>query len=308
MMKGGWIPDAGRHALDLLSRIKALRIEFKDAPSLAMALMDVLGCDTCGVLVEVQPGEYKATHVSGPVHPRGSIKCQWLTDLESGQAPPITTSAENSDLKWCGIWILGVKLDGPHRRVVLCGRGDKLFVSYDVNVAKLIVSAASQCATEARVFSALRQAHSSLLTVFGKDSGDGLIRLRQIAARLEESGYDPVLLKDIPDVASQSLEEKAVFWAVVSRFVIVEDSTPTGHLIELRDLTVNRIVTVVLRERGKASTFMVKGIEEDFRFVKELEYDAKSLKDAVRKANTWAEATIQRRTSRFNNEYRSWRP
>lgn len=98
-----------------------------------------------------------------------------------------------------------------------------------------------------------------------------------------------------------------MFWALSSRFVILEDSVPTGHLIELKDLQVNRVTTIVLREKGRGSTYMSAALGVDFRFMHELTYTRKTLRTTVERSVKWAKRFVESRARRLDREYKSWR-
>lgn len=146
-----------------------------------------------------------------------------------------------------------------------------------------------------------------MVLVLGKDTGASLHRLRHIASRLKGLGYDPVLLKDFRDVPMQSSEEKLVTFAMLARFVVLEDSEPAGQIDELSILARNRIITAVLRERGKGGTFMQIDYEQDFgAFVRVWEYDSQELNRTVANLTRWAEATVKKREAIYDKLY-PWR-
>src|SRR5208283_2499166 len=63
--------------------------------------------------------------------------------------------------------------------------------------------------------------------VLGKDTGEGMERLRFIAAKLEELGYYPVIIKDQPDKLGESVIQKVMRHALSSKFVLVENTEPS---------------------------------------------------------------------------------
>lgn len=130
-------------------------------------------------------------------------------------------------------------------------------------------------------------------------------RLRKIAAFLSKS-YNPLLAKDIPDNLQQDLRQKVVTIGAVSRFVIVEDSSPSGHIRELVDCKNNDWVTIILREQGQKSTFMTAGISNTSTVIKEYEYTPNNLQAVLTNAVDWAEQTIKT-TGRKQTEEYPWR-
>ncbi|MBI4833445.1 MAG: hypothetical protein HY811_01310 [Planctomycetes bacterium] len=130
-------------------------------------------------------------------------------------------------------------------------------------------------------------------------------RLREIAAALSKR-YTPILVKDIPDSLYQDIRQKAITIGSVSRFVIVEDSSPSGHLRELDDCKNNDWITVILREQGQKSTFMTAGISNTSTIMKEFEYTTDSLNNVIENAIKWAEETIVTRKKQMIAQY-PWR-
>ena len=142
--------------------------------------------------------------------------------------------------------------------------------------------------------------------VLGKDTGAELHELIQIRDYLKGIGYDAELIKDLPEIPMMSNEEKVRLWCLVSRFVIMVDRSPAGHLAEYVILREQRTILALLRPRGHGSTYMI-GDDQlvDSNAVRLFEFDETPLKtlDPVKK---WAEMTVQKRTSQYNKAY-PWR-
>jgi hypothetical protein len=81
-----------------------------------------------------------------------------------------------------------------------------------------------------------------------------------LQAYWDRIGYKPLLIKDIPDFEHYGLQQKLVAIAGMSRFIVIDDSNPSGHLIELEICRLNRWVTIVLRVHGCPSSWMTAGI------------------------------------------------
>jgi hypothetical protein len=93
--------------------------------------------------------------------------------------------------------------------------------------------------------------------VLGKDTGAGMKRLRLIAGALEELGYYPVIIKDQPDKLGESVIQKVMRYALSSRFVLVENTEPSGHLYEIPHVgKAAECVVGFLQEKGKGATWM----------------------------------------------------
>ena len=53
-------------------------------------------------------------------------------------------------------------------------------------------------------------------------------------------------MRDFPNIPEQTIEEKAQLLASLSRFVICDDATPSGHILELRLLSELRVAIAIL--------------------------------------------------------------
>lgn len=131
-------------------------------------------------------------------------------------------------------------------------------------------------------------------------------RLISIKQALEVLGYNGVLLDEIPDDLHYSLAQKAVAIGSVSRFIIFDDSSKSGHLIELAHAQNNDWVTIILREQGSDSSFMTLGANATSRVVREMSYTLDNLHDVLGNASNWAEQEIARLNSFYVGSY-PWR-
>jgi len=131
-------------------------------------------------------------------------------------------------------------------------------------------------------------------------------QLREIAKIIQTGGYNSILIKDIPDNLEQNINQKVVAVGSVSRFIIVEDSYASGHLTELSHCKNNDWVTIILREKGKQSSFMSSGLSITSKVIKEFEYTIANLEDVVKESVMWAEKTIEDNKRSFASVY-PWR-
>ena len=95
------------------------------------------------------------------------------------------------------------------------------------------------------------------MLVLGKDVGQALDRLKRIAAELEPLGYHTYIMKEQPDKAGESVIQKVLRHALSSKFVLIENTEPSGHLSAIPHVAkAAECVTVVLQEEGKGATWM----------------------------------------------------
>jgi len=132
--------------------------------------------------------------------------------------------------------------------------------------------------------------NSDSVLVLGKDTGDGLGRLKRIASKLEQLGYYTYIIKEQQDRAGESVVQKVMRYALSSKFVLIENSEASGHLYEIPHVAkAAECVTVVLQETGKGATWMFEDAYAKYKHWYKLIYDDARLEGAVEEAATWAE-------------------
>lgn len=136
--------------------------------------------------------------------------------------------------------------------------------------------------------------NSDSVLVLGKDTGPALTRLKRIAAKLEELGYSPFIIKEQPNKAGEGIIQKVMRHALSSKFVLIENTEASGHLYELPHVAkATECVTVVLQESGKGSTWMFEDAYGKHRHWHKLTYEADNVERAVEEAAKWAEAFVR---------------
>lgn len=133
--------------------------------------------------------------------------------------------------------------------------------------------------------------NAETVLVLGKDTGAGLKRLRLIAAKLEELGYYPVIIKDQPDKLGESVIQKVMRHALSSKFVLVENTEPAGHLYEIPHVgKAAECVIGFLQEKGKGATWMFEDAYARNQHWQKFTYAPGAIGKAVTVAAEWAEA------------------
>lgn len=131
--------------------------------------------------------------------------------------------------------------------------------------------------------------------VFGKyGDNESLGELVQIRDYLKKS-YEAYLLSELPEHPSMSIEEKVKLWSSASRFCVMIDRLPAGHLVEYPYLKSTRVVLILLRPEAGGSTTMIEDDSIDFPFIKMFRFE-KSPLEVVDNALIWAEEFIEERT------------
>ena len=135
---------------------------------------------------------------------------------------------------------------------------------------------------------------SDSVLILGKDTGPALDRLQRIASRLQERGYYAYIIKDQADKPGEGVVQKVLRYALSSKFVLIENTEPSGHLYEFPHVAkAAECVTVVLQEEGKGATWMFEDAYAKHKHWYKLEYREGDLEHAVDMAAEWAEKFVR---------------
>lgn len=145
-----------------------------------------------------------------------------------------------------------------------------------------------------------------LVLLLGDYGDDGLQRLAAISAALSSRGYEPQLIRDVPDHPHHDLTQKVVAIGAIARFVVVDDSSKSGHLHEVQLCKQNNWVTVLLRAGGVGGSWMTAGAAIASNVIHETAYDPAHPDTAIAESTDWAEAKIKELERKFGDTY-PWR-
>jgi hypothetical protein len=136
--------------------------------------------------------------------------------------------------------------------------------------------------------------NSDSVLILGKDTGEALQRLQDIASKLQELGYYTYIIKEQPDKAGESVVQKVMRYALSSKFIIIENTEPSGHLYEIPHVAKSaECVTVVLQEEGKGATWMFEDAYAKHRHWHKIVYNRDELHSSVEQAAEWAEKFVR---------------
>jgi hypothetical protein len=139
--------------------------------------------------------------------------------------------------------------------------------------------------------------------VLGAYDTAGMERLRALSIGLTDLGYKPILVADVPDFEHYDLAQKVVAIGSLSRFIVIDDSAPSGHLNKVELCRMNRWVTVLLRAHGRAASSMTLGASIASTVIHEVAYDPDSPLSALQEATTWAEGRLVELENQLRNIY-----
>lgn len=140
--------------------------------------------------------------------------------------------------------------------------------------------------------------------VLGEDTSR-VGQLRSIQRWLDNHGFQSVLVKDLPDIPEQTVEEKVALLASLCSFVVCDDAVPSGHIDELHMMSQLRIVTAILSPEGAGGTWMQADYDLDRSFLRRFRY-ASSPEDSLHLATDWALTQQAERRQHLNGLY-PWR-
>lgn len=150
------------------------------------------------------------------------------------------------------------------------------------------------------------QSKKSSVIVLGKDNGPELEPMLQVRDYLRSRSYDAWLIKELPEIAMLTNEEKVRLYTLSARFNVMIDQTAAGHIVEYLINREDRSILAVLRPVRSGSTWMI-GDDPlvDVNFIKIFEFEGTPVQQ-VDNAIQWAEKIAQARADAYNKAY-PWR-
>lgn len=149
--------------------------------------------------------------------------------------------------------------------------------------------------------------------ILGRDSDTtGVAKMSRIKTIVMKQGYEPIIMRDLPDIKEISYEGKMIRVAGHCRFLLAEDSRASGHIDELNICKMGEFITGTLKQVGQGSTWMQAHYPSQYMFFERFCYEDafpqvkdalcenrfKTLELAAEAAIDWAESVIK---SRYDN-------
>jgi len=173
---------------------------------------------------------------------------------------------------------------------------DELFLAY-----AQVKSAAALNLSIADYVTRFKERH---VLVLGDYSPAGRTRLEGMKQILSEANYEPVLLDELPDYPGMNLQQKAVTYGSVCRFIVIDDSSKSGHQVEAVHVQLNNWIAIVLRLEGSdATSFMGRGVSALSTVIHEVTFREDNLSDVMGGAIAWAEAQNSRLQHHWSATY-----
>ena len=148
--------------------------------------------------------------------------------------------------------------------------------------------------------------NSDSVLILGKDTGEGLDLLKRIQIHLDNLGFYTYIIKEQPDIIGESVIQKVLRFGLSSRFVIIENSEPTGHLYEFPHITkFAELTSIVLQRQGEGSTWMFEDLYHRLQNIKKFEYTNETLEDEINLGIEWANSYLST-FGKFQKEKLPW--
>jgi hypothetical protein len=136
--------------------------------------------------------------------------------------------------------------------------------------------------------------NSDSVLILGKDTGEGLGLLKRIQSHLNNLGFYTYIIKEQPDVLGESVMQKVLRFGLSSRFVVIENTEPTGHLYEFPHITkFAELTSIVLQKNGAGSTWMFEDLYHRLNNIKKFEYVEENLEEQLDIAIDWAKSYVK---------------
>lgn len=130
--------------------------------------------------------------------------------------------------------------------------------------------------------------NSDSVLILGKDTGEGLELLKRIQIHLDNLGFYTYIIKEQPDRIGESIMQKVLRYGLSSKFVIVENSEPTGHLYEFPHITkFAELTSIILQRQGEGSTWMFEDLYHKLINIRKFEYTNENLEEQINSGIIW---------------------
>lgn len=146
---------------------------------------------------------------------------------------------------------------------------------------------------------------SGMVLLLGKDTEEGLERLREVENIMERYNRNCVLLKDQPEHLSQGFKNKLLMYATLARYIIVEHTFASGHLFELPYIDDLESVIIVLQEEGKGASKVADRMIKEDDLIGLFHYNPGDLEQTLEEAVEWAEDKVEE-NKQLNIESYEW--
>jgi hypothetical protein len=152
----------------------------------------------------------------------------------------------------------------------------------------------------------LEKSSESLVTLLGSYKAELEASFNEVIDAIKNGKYEVCVIKNMPDIGKPAPRHKLFPYVCASKFVVILDLDPSGHLNEVELLKDLGKPIIIISDGRRGTTYMLGGIENLNTFYHRLNLeDFQSLSAAVTAAITWAEERIGKNIA-FNEETFPW--
>jgi uncharacterized protein YjbI with pentapeptide repeats len=161
-------------------------------------------------------------------------------------------------VKLYGSSLWDIKYNEVHcNNIDLSKLGDNSIISDDIRIAPLL-----HLLEDDKLVEVIGSLKSNTVVILGSDSESGSMeQLEKIGEKAKNWGFTPIIVKKIKEIEGESFTKKAIMYSLLAKFVIIENSKPSGHILEFNKVLELGCIVCVLQERGKLATWL---LEENF--------------------------------------------
>src|SRR5699024_4221587 len=94
--------------------------------------------------------------------------------------------------------------------------------------------------------------------VLGKDTDGYMKNLETIAENLKNARIKPIIIKKEEDFIEEKITQKVLRFALQSKYVIIENTESSGHLIEFEKLKMTEKIIAILQKKGQGATWLTE--------------------------------------------------
>jgi uncharacterized protein YjbI with pentapeptide repeats len=202
------------------------------------------------------------------------------------------SEARCDNANFSGAKLYGASLWGITYNKVKCNsidispEGDGSVITNDIQLAPLV----HLLTVDRRLAQVIEVLKLRTVVILGRDSSpEGIQLLNRIAALIAERGLIPILVKDQGEIVGEPFLKKALMYSLLARYVIAENSSPSGHIAELPKALSDGCVLAVLQKRGQGSTWLLEEEFVKYRTIERFWYVGEDFEQACSSAFQWCE-------------------
>ena len=194
-------------------------------------------------------------------------------------------------------------ITAPHR---FWERNGDYLVGYFQRVHDSVLGDINEGKSALAAPTSLAESRKSNVLILGSYAEAARAGLEALQHRLRARGYNPLLLRELAEEAQWTLPQKARAWGVSSRFCVVLDDQPSGHIAEYEILKASQCIIALVRPETGGSTAMI-GDDHllDVTHVNMFKYK-RSPDEVVDAMVKWAENFIETKAKALDSAY-TWR-